>query len=177
MKQPRYAKKKLENQAIRRMVGCLVKVAIILVMKNYFYSFNNEIRKQKKGGAIGNTLTEKIGKLLLKRFDKKYKSLLRKLKVEVDLYDRYVDDVTEAMVALDPWVRFDLEKIKMVKIKELEESDKNVDAAKRTMNELTKVASTVYESVQFTNDCPAKHPTGNMPVFDLQLYVGEDGHI
>ena len=85
--------------------------------------------------------------------------------------------MTEAVVALDPGVRFDLEKMKIVKIKELEESDKNVDAAERTMNELTKVANTVYESVQFTNDCPENHPTGKMPVLDLQLYVGEDGQI
>ena len=40
-------------------------------MQNHYYSFNNEIRKQKKGAAIGNTLTEKLGKVLLKRFDKK----------------------------------------------------------------------------------------------------------
>ena len=36
----------------RRMVGCLVKVAVKLVMKEHFYSFNNVIRKQSKGGAI-----------------------------------------------------------------------------------------------------------------------------
>ena len=68
------------SRQIQRMVGCLIKVAIILVMKNHFYSFNNEIRKQKKERAIGNTLAEKLGKLLLKRFDKKYRSLLRNLK-------------------------------------------------------------------------------------------------
>ena len=48
------------SRQIRRMVGCLVKAAILLVMQNHFYSFNNKIRKQRKGGAIGNTLTEKI---------------------------------------------------------------------------------------------------------------------
>ena len=41
----------------RKMVGCLVRTAIKLVMKNHYYSFDNVIRKQKKGGAIGNKLT------------------------------------------------------------------------------------------------------------------------
>ena len=96
------------------MVGCLVKAAIKLVMQSHHYSFNIDIRKQMKGVSIGNTLPGKLVKLLLKSFDKKYKSLLRKLKkkkkIEIELYERYVDDVTEGLVELDPGVRFDPEK-------------------------------------------------------------------
>ena len=44
---------------LRRMVGCLVKCAVKLVMNNHFYSFNNEIRRQRKGGAIGNSQQRK----------------------------------------------------------------------------------------------------------------------
>ena len=36
-----------------KMVGCMMKYAIRLVMKNHFYSFDNKIRKKGKGGAIG----------------------------------------------------------------------------------------------------------------------------
>ena len=42
-----------------KMVGCMMKYAIRMVMKNKFYSFDNQIRKQGKGGAIGNKLTER----------------------------------------------------------------------------------------------------------------------
>ena len=42
----------------KKMVGLLLKSAIKLVMNNHFYSFDNIIRKQTKGGAIGNSLTE-----------------------------------------------------------------------------------------------------------------------
>ena len=93
------------------------------------------------------------------------------------MYDKYVDDVTEALVELDPGVNFDPEKMKMVKIKECEVSDKNVDGDKRTMNELKKVANTIYKSVQFTDDFISNHDTGKMPVLDLQVFVGEDGQI
>ena len=69
------------------MIGCLVKSAVKLVMKNHYYSFNNQIRKQSKGGAIGNSLTEKVAKLMLKRFDRmKFKALLCILKIEMELY-------------------------------------------------------------------------------------------
>ena len=40
----------------------------------------------------------------------------KKLKVEVELVRRYVDDVTEITKALDPDVRFDESQMKMVKI-------------------------------------------------------------
>ena len=88
------------------MVGCLIRTAIRLVMKNHFYSFVNEIRNQRKGGAIGNKLTERCGKLLMKRHNKKYLKLLSKLKIENELFERYVDDTTDGLVALDPGVRF-----------------------------------------------------------------------
>ena len=42
-----------------------------IVMQNHFYSYGNKIRKQKKGGAIGNKLTERVGKVLMKRHAKK----------------------------------------------------------------------------------------------------------
>ena len=69
----------------------------------------------------------------------------------------------------------------MVKVKELEESDKTVKGDKRTMvhsmDELKKVANTSYKTVQFTSDCPSNHPGGRMPVLDLQMFVGEEGLI
>ena len=45
----------------------------------------------------------------------------------------FVDDVTEAAKALDPGVRFDETKMKMVRIEELVETDKNVPEVQRTM--------------------------------------------
>ena len=47
------ARKPVRRQKMK-MVGCMMKYAIRLVMKNHFYSIDNQIRKQGKGGAIGN---------------------------------------------------------------------------------------------------------------------------
>ena len=69
---------------------------------NHFYSYNNEIRRQTTGGAIGNKLTEKLGRLLMKRHEIKYKQLLKKLDIQEEIFDRYVDDETEGLAALEP---------------------------------------------------------------------------
>ena len=70
-------------------------------MKNHYYSYQNQIRRQARGGAIGNSLTEKLGKLMMKRFDKKNLSLLKKLKVETEMSKTYIDDNTVAMKSVD----------------------------------------------------------------------------
>ena len=59
----------------------------------------------------------------------------------------YVDDNTFAIRALDTGVRFDAEKMKMVVVQEFVESDKDIPEDKRTMEELTKIANTVYDYI------------------------------
>ena len=83
----------------------------------------------------------------------------------------YVDDNTVAMKALDAGVRFDAEKIKMVVVQELVESDKDIPEDIRTMEELKKIANTVYDCIQFTTDCPSNHQEGEgeMPVLYVQI--------
>ena len=161
----------------RRMVGCLVKAAVRLVMKNHYYSLDNIIRKQNKGGAIGNSLTEKLGKLFMKRFNRKFKEKLIKLEIKTELVENYVDDVTEALVSLDPGVRYDEAKKKMVKRHNLVEEDKEKEDDIRTMEELRKIANTIYDCMQFTTDFPSIHQEGKVHVLDLQLFINEDGPI
>ena len=137
-----------------KMIGCLMKVAINLVMTNHFYSFDNVIRKQSKGGAIGNKLTERLGKILMKRHCRKYVSLLARLGLEAELLKCYVDDTTDVCVAIDPGVRF--EDGELVKKDELVEDDMNVADDERTLNVLREVANSIFECVQFTVEYPSK---------------------
>ena len=159
----------------RRMVACVIKNVIILVMKNQFYSFNNQIFRQEFGAGIGNQASEKLGKLLMKRFDRKFLLKLNKLKIEVELFKRYVDDVTTALTGLEPGVRFDNNK--MIVKQELVEEDRLTKADKRTMVELAKIAGTVYQCLDFTSDCPSSQEGGKVPVLDLKLYIGDQGLI
>ena len=110
----------------------------------------------------------------MKRFDKKYLKLLEKLDILNELYERYVDDETDAMAALDPGIRFDGKKL--VLVKELIEEDKTVPEDLRTMNVLKDIGNSIFKCVQFTIDCPSLHPSGMVPILDLQVYI-EDNQI
>ena len=75
----------------------------------------------------------------MKRYDKKYLKLLVKLKVENELFKRYVDDETECLAGFDPGVRFNGKKL--VIREELVEEDKEVAEDVRTMNILKKLVT------------------------------------
>ena len=60
----------------RVMVNESLKVALTIIMKNHVYNFNNEMRKQNEGGAIGMDLTGTIANIFMTWWDKE---LLKKL--------------------------------------------------------------------------------------------------
>ena len=146
-----------------------------MVMSNHFYFFDGKIYHQKGGAAIGNQASEKLGKLLMKRFDRKFVALLKKLKVEHELYKRYVDDILAALAGLGPGVRWDGSKM-IVRPDKVEE-DKSVRADARTFEELEKIAGTIFKCLDFTSDSPSSHEEEKVPVLDLKVYVGKEGFI
>ena len=77
--------------------------------------------------------------------------------------------------SFDHGVRFDEEKMKMVKIEELIEEDQTTPDDKRTMDVLNKIANKVYGCMQFTTDFPSIHVEGMVPVLDLNMFIGDDG--
>ena len=155
-----------------KMVGCLLRHAIRLVMKNHFYSFDNQILKQSKGGAIGNKLTERLGKLLMKRHSQKYLRKLQELELRNEVFEVYVDDTTDVLAAVDPGVRFDGESL--VKHEELVEDDEKIPEVERTMNILKDIANTIFDCVQLTVDCTSSHQDGKVPILDLKVYTKDN---
>ena len=113
--------------------------------------------------------------MLIKRFDRNFFLKLKKLKIELDLYKHYVDDVTAALASLDPGMKF--QDNKMILRQDLIEEDKMVRSDKRTMEELAKITGSVYDCLNFTSDCPSSQGEGKVPVLDLKLYVSDQGKI
>ena len=95
--------------------------------------------------AIGNKLTEKLGKLLMKRHDKKYLEKLSALGLENEDFARYVDDETEVLAAIEPGVRYDGERL--VKIQELIHEDEAIEDDLRTMNLLKTIANKITNCI------------------------------
>ena len=157
-----------------KMVGCLMKYAIRLVMKNPYYSFDNSIWKQGKGGAIGNKLPERLGKMVMIRHNKKYLKLPTKLKVKNELSECYENDTLDALVAIDPGLLAGViyEDGIIVFMEELV-AEELVPDDERTMNILKDVASSFYKCLQFTVDFPSKYEDNKVLVLDLKVSTEE----
>ena len=99
----------------------------------------------------------------MKRHDKKYLILLKKLKLEHELFERYVDDEKEGLSAVDSGIRFVGDTlVKVEQVKETAEDERN-------FNLLREIGDSIYPCVKFTIDVPSFHLDGRLPVLDLNL--------
>ena len=156
---------------VKKMLGIAIKHMVKLVMKNHFYMVGNEIRRQGKGGAIGNRLTGEMCRNFGKWWDSEMLSKLKRLKIENEMLERYVDDTGVALKGLDPGVRYNEVEDKMEIKTELIESDKDVPEDERTMKELNKIGSSIHPSIKTTFDFPSKNQNLKMPLLDLEVWT------
>ena len=85
--------------------------------------------------------------------------LLRKLKIEEELSERFVDDELEVLAATAPGVRF--EEGKLFKDETKVEEDKKIPDDERTFDLLRNIGNSIFECVQFTVDVPTANPNGS----------------
>ena len=62
------------------------------VLKNHIFRFNEQIRKQANGGAIGVKAAGDIAALFMTWWDKTFLEKVNEVLKEMNLYLRYVDD-------------------------------------------------------------------------------------
>ena len=152
-----------------RMLGKVLAYSIRLAMSNHFYTFNDEIRRQRKGGGIGNSLAGEVARLFDIWWDRGYLKKMKSLKLVVDGYSRYVDDDGITMPAVNPGVRF--EGGKLVIKEELIEGDQQVSDDKRTAELSAEISNSIHPSIQVKPDCPSNHRGGRMPLLDMNIWV------
>ena len=162
-----------------KMLGMMISFCIKLAMKNHYYVFNNEIRRQARGGATGNTLTMELSRMFGLWWDNQFLKLLESLQVMVLGYWRYVDDNGNALMSIDPGVRIvvgeEASDSPRLEVKaELVEEDKLKSEDERTAAFLTEVANSIHPSITVKSNFPSKNVDGKMPLLDLKLWVNEE---
>ena len=77
-------------------------MALSVIMKNHVYMFNNEIKKQMKGGPIGLKLTGVLAQIFMIWWDREFARKLKEVGIEQRMNQRYVDDINIAAKATVP---------------------------------------------------------------------------
>ena len=87
--------------------------------------------------------------------------------VEVDMSDRYVNNVDTIMKAIPHGYRWTGQRLKYDWLWELE--DERIPLDQHTVNTMVAMANTIRPAIQMEGDCGSRHEDGHIPVLDIKI--------
>ena len=130
------------------MISLALTILIKTAMRNHIYSFAQEIRKQSKGGAIGNTLTGALACIWMLYWARIFKKKIKSATINIPDFQfyflkYYVDDGNMASESLPAGARLINDKVEI--IESLIESDLHLPNYVRTADIILQIANSVSE--------------------------------
>ena len=151
----------------RVMMRESLKVVLTVIMKNHTYNFNNEIRKQKEGGAIGMDLTGYIANIFMSWWDRELIEKLATLGIKPFLYKRYVDDINMGVEAIDCNYSYIDKKI----TRRNDELNSNITEDKNTFDIIKTIGEEIHESIKLTCYVPSNYDDNKVPILDIKCWI------
>ena len=164
------------DEVKRKMISAALKIALSFVMKNHVYNFNNELRNQQEGGAIGLELTGLLARIYMIWWDKQFLQKCRDNQVGPELYKRYVDDSNLLSRPVEPGKTYNGNEI--ITDTEMEENERDKNADEITMRLMCEIGNSIHESIQLTTDYPSNNPDNKIPILNLKVWTesNEENH-
>ena len=153
----------------RIMLKESLKIVLTTLMKNHIYDFKKEMRLQKEGGAIGMDITGELAKVFMTWWDKKMIQKLSEENIHPVLYKRYVDDINIAVDKVNEETRNE----KYIEIRQERNDQENIEADRRTFEEIQRIGNEIHESIQLTYDVPSNNEDRKVPILDLKCWIEE----
>ena len=150
-------------------------------MGNHIYSFNGLLKKQTSGAAIGTTLAGALAVMYMIRWCRDFKLKLNFATSELDgfrllMLKVYVDDSNIITTAFPLGTRL-CEDGKIRVFDDQIEIDRDIPADQRAAKLFGQIGNTVSNFLKLTTDCPSNHPSGYMPMLDLQVKVDQNNKV
>ena len=83
---------KLSEEEKRMVVAEVVKIIAEVMFSNHLYTFGGKTYRQKKGGPIGLRGTCALARLVMCSWDRLWEDLMKKNRIRIEDYMRYMDD-------------------------------------------------------------------------------------
>ena len=155
----------------KTLLGIAMRKGIHTCLSNHYYTFDGEIRRQSKGGSIGSELTGEVSRLYMLRWDDKFLTKLRKLRLSPQMYVRYVDDTLIVSEVIQPGVRYDSKKSILRFNADLVPEDEAKSDDIRTFEVLRSIADSIDSDIQWEEDVPTNHASNKLPCLDMELWM------
>ena len=153
------------------MIVEAIRVVLKVLMETHTYEFANEIRRQRKGGAIGMELTGVVAQIFMVWWDKEFIRKRQEVDIRLKLHERYVDDTNLAGKQTEIGARYDGEGI--VITRESMNEDEGMPNDERTMKLLQSVANSIHESIRMTIDYPSRYTEGKVLMLNVKMWMKE----
>ena len=159
----------------RMMMKESLKIALELIMNNHTYKFEDVIRRQKEGGAIGIDLTGEMARIFMCWWDRQIIEKLNKVGIKVLLYKRYVDDINMVIEFLKDNYKYEAGKLVKEERTGIEEEEKD----QKMFKIIKEIGNEIHRSIQLTTDTPSENEDKKVPILDLKCWVerGRDGRV
>ena len=144
------------EEDLRRMIAYALGVAMRTVLKNHIFRFDDKVRKQANGGAIGVKAAGDVATLFMTWWDKAFLEKVNEILEGMNLYLRYVDD--EYIIC---------------EIVPENEENHGQKPDERTMKKLQEIGNEVHPSIQVTVDIPSNNQNRRMPALDTEHWMEE----
>ena len=148
-----------------------IRVVLKVLMETHTYEFANEIRRQRKGGAIGMELTGVVAQIFMVWWDKEFIRKLQEVNIRLKLHERYVDDTNLAGRQTEIGARYNGEQ--MIVTNESMNEDEGMPSDERTMRLLQSVANSIHPSIRMTIDYPSRYAEGKVPMLNVKMWMKE----
>ena len=153
-------------------------IVLTVIMKNHVYSFNNVLRRQKEGGAIGMDITGELADVFMVWWDKEILKKLRSSAMDPALYKRYKDDINTAVDQVpEGTVYMDGSVVRAHESQRTTSSDPD----ERTFAIIQEMGNAIHTSIQLTKDVPSANEDSKVPILDLKCWTDqmttEDGRV
>ena len=159
----------ISEETKRRLVVEAMRIVLKTLMETHTYEFAGEIRRQKEGGAIGMELTGVVAQVFLVWWDRQLRRKLAEVNFNLKLHKRYIDDTNVAGPETPIGARYDGQQLVVTEESIME--DRELAKDRRTMTLFQSIANSIHPSIRVTIDYPSKHPTGKVPMLDVQMWM------
>ena len=153
----------------------VLRLAVEIMFDTHIYSFGGHFYKQKEGGPIGLRSTCALARVVMGRWDIKWKERVADCNIQVEDDGRFVDDARNFLYPLRPGWRW--EQGELWFSREWEQEDQLLSPIERTKRAVFGSMQGIIQCLSFTVETEEDFQDGWLPTLDFKLRVNNNNVI
>ena len=145
-------------------------------MANHVYCMGDKVYLQSEGGPIGLELTGAVSRPFMARYDRMYLERVKQAGLDMELYERYVDDSNQICEVPPLGAKYDKDSRKIIIDHIQYEQDQETPPDERTAKVLIDIANDIMNCVVMEADWPSKNMDKRLPILDMKVWTDENGY-